>query len=119
MGKSSTLAAEVRFMVTASDTRPLTRHHSRLTRKGQATIPAEMREKLDLKEGDELIWAYSDGALRVTSARCIVRRTAGIFKDQIPPLLPGNIEQRMAEEDEALEKAIVEDWQRLQAETAE
>ena len=60
------------------------RYQSTLTRKGQATIPIELREELGMKEGDKLIWTSSEGSLNVTTAREIVRRTAGIFRDTVP-----------------------------------
>ena len=76
-------------------------HTTLLTRKGQTTIPAEFRDQMGLQEGDRLIWTYTDGELRVQSVRERVRRNAGVFKSQIPPLPPGGVEQRMAEEKEA------------------
>ena len=39
--------------------------HSRLTAKGQTTIPAEVREYLGLKPGDQIIYAMKDGKVEL------------------------------------------------------
>jgi AbrB family looped-hinge helix DNA binding protein len=90
-----------------------------LTRKGQTTIPAELREELGLKQGDQIIWTKVNGDVRMIPAREVVRRTAGIFKDRVPPLPPGGIEQRMAEEKEAATRGWTERWERFAAENDE
>lgn len=41
---------------------------SRVTDKGQTTIPKEFREKYDIKPGDEVIWIDTDEGLRVVRA---------------------------------------------------
>jgi len=46
-----------------------------------------------------------------------VRRTAGIFKDHVPPMPPGGIEQRMAEEKETASRGWTERWERFIAES--
>ena len=33
---------------------------TRITEKGQATIPKELREKYNLKPGDEVVWIDTD-----------------------------------------------------------
>lgn len=38
---------------------------TRLTEKGQATIPHELREKYDLEPGDELVWLDGDDGILV------------------------------------------------------
>lgn len=90
-----------------------------VTRKGQATIPAELRDELGLKEGDKLVWTQKDGSLSVTPAVEVIRRTAGIFKDKIPPLPPGGIEQRMKEEKDAAARGWTERWERFVAQDEE
>jgi AbrB family looped-hinge helix DNA binding protein len=94
-------------------------YQSTLTRKGQATIPIELREEFGLREGDKLIWSRENGHIVVTTAQELVRRTAGIFKDRVPPLPPGGIEQRMAEEKEAAARGWTERWDRFIAENEE
>lgn len=38
---------------------------TRITEKGQATIPHELREKYDLKPGDEVVWLEGDEGILV------------------------------------------------------
>ncbi len=38
---------------------------TRVTEKGQATIPHELREKYDLKPGDEVVWMDTDEGIVV------------------------------------------------------
>ena len=38
---------------------------TRVTRKGQATIPKELREKYDLEPGDEVVWMDTDDGIVV------------------------------------------------------
>ncbi|HUZ12958.1 MAG TPA: type II toxin-antitoxin system PrlF family antitoxin [Caulobacteraceae bacterium] len=42
---------------------------SRLTTKGQTTIPQAVRNALHLKEGDEIAYAIEDGAVVLTRAQ--------------------------------------------------
>jgi AbrB family looped-hinge helix DNA binding protein len=51
-------------MSTGDDT-PTT---TRVTRKGQVTIPKELREEFGLSEGDEIQWEKTDDGLRVRKA---------------------------------------------------
>lgn len=41
---------------------------TRITRKGQVTIPKEFREEFGLDEGDELRWEKTEDGLRVRKA---------------------------------------------------
>ncbi len=52
---------------------------TKMTRKGQVTIPAEIREQLNLREGDHFVVNAVDGKVVMESQRDIVRRTAGVF----------------------------------------
>ena len=38
---------------------------TRITEKGQATIPKELREKYDLEPGDEVVWVDTDDGIVV------------------------------------------------------
>lgn len=38
---------------------------TRVTEKGQATIPKELRDKYDLEPGDEVLWIDTDGEIVV------------------------------------------------------
>jgi len=41
------------------------RQSTRVTEKGQATIPKELREKYDLEAGDEVVWVDTDDGIVV------------------------------------------------------
>ena len=53
-----------------------------VTRKGQVTIPMEIRKALDLKEGDSVVWQLDDNEVRLRPAKSVVARTAGILKSE-------------------------------------
>lgn len=73
-----------------------------LTRKGQITLPAEMRKTLGLQEGDKVALALDNGQIRLRRAGSVVARTAGILK---PNELPPTAEELR----EAGERAMAED----------
>jgi AbrB family looped-hinge helix DNA binding protein len=60
-------------------------HTSTLTRKGQATIPVELREKIGLHEGDRLVWWEEDGEIRMMGARAYVERMREYFESLRDP----------------------------------
>jgi AbrB family looped-hinge helix DNA binding protein len=69
---------------------------TRITRKGQVTIPKELREEFGLQEGDELLWQKAEDGIRVRKAT----RSAGrgmLVSDDIPE----KKREAMAEEMEA------------------
>jgi AbrB family looped-hinge helix DNA binding protein len=41
---------------------------TRITRKGQVTIPKELREEYGLEEGDELLWQKAEDGIRIRKA---------------------------------------------------
>lgn len=82
-----------------------TTNTSTLTRKGQVTIPAHLREKLGLQEGDRMVWWEENGLLQLTEAREYVRRMTAEFK----ALAEAN-PNRPSLTDEQLEEAIAEAW---------
>lgn len=56
---------------------------TRVTEKGQATIPKELREKYDLEPGDEVIWIDTDEGIVVKKRT----RTSGrglLVPDDLP-----------------------------------
>jgi AbrB family looped-hinge helix DNA binding protein len=80
-------------MSTENDTEGET---TRITRKGQVTIPKELREEFGLEEGDELLWQKAEDGIRVRKAT----RSAGrgmLVDDDIPE----EKREEMAEEMEA------------------
>lgn len=48
-----------------------------VTRKGQVTIPAKVRQALGLKRGDRVVFVQEGDAVRMERAARIVARTAG------------------------------------------
>lgn len=72
------------------------RETTRITRKGQVTIPKELRDEYGLEEGDELLWEAGENGITVKKAT----RSAGrgmLVDDDVPE---GKREE-MAEEMEA------------------
>ena len=51
-----------------------------LTRKGQVTLPAEMRGALGLKEGDKVVVTLKGNVVQVARIGSVVERTAGMIK---------------------------------------
>ena len=51
---------------------------------GRAVIPASLRAKLDMQDGDELIWTLRDGELTVTTRRAQLRRAQDLVKKYVP-----------------------------------
>lgn len=52
-----------------------------VTRKGQVTIPVEMRKALGLEVGDRVEFSLEGNKLTVSAQESVVDRTAGIFAD--------------------------------------
>lgn len=73
-----------------------------ITRKGQVTIPAEIRRALSLQKGDKVAFEVEEDRVRIARSGSVVVRTAGALKSQMPMRSPG-------EEREAAERAIAED----------
>jgi len=74
-----------------------------VTRKGQITIPAEIRRELDIKEGDQIIFYRQSGSVEILTAAEFVRRTAGSL-----PLKPGVKPATIAQLKEAAAQGWVE-----------
>ena len=77
-------------------------HLSVVTRKGQITIPAEIRRALRIKEGDKVAFTMEAGEVKLFRTGSVVAATAGALKSDMPPLTP-------EEERKAAEQAIAED----------
>jgi AbrB family looped-hinge helix DNA binding protein len=73
-----------------------------VTRKGQVTIPADIRRALGIKEGDKVAFVLEDDQVKLTRKGSIVEQTAGALKSDIPAL-------SLREEREATEQAIAEE----------
>ncbi len=59
---------------------------STLTAKGQTTVPKKVREALDVKPGDKLVWTLRDGEAVVRAKNKSIRELAGILHR---PGMPG------------------------------
>ena len=55
----------------------MTERLSTITRKGQVTIPAEIRRALHLKEGDTVAWHQDGDEVRLTPARFTLESALG------------------------------------------
>ncbi len=79
-------------------------HYSVITRKGQVTVPAEVRRRLRLERGDRIAFVVNDADVRLVKKGSVVAATAGIFKTDQPPLsaeqLRAAAEQAIADEGE-------------------
>src|SRR5215210_7778462 len=73
-----------------------------VTRKGQITIPAEIRRALDIKEGDKVTFTMEQGEVKLSRTGSVVAATAGALKSDMLALSP-------EEERRAAEQAIAED----------
>ena len=83
------------------------RTYSKVTRKGQVTIPAEVRRAMDIEIGDRVSFVVEDGTVRIEPAGNWVERTAGMFKGRGPVLTPGQV--REAGDEAWAEEAVARD----------
>jgi AbrB family looped-hinge helix DNA binding protein len=79
---------------------------TKMTRKGQVTIPAEIRQKLHLKEGDLFVVNDVDGKVVLQSQRGIADHLAGVFA-KYAKNAPSLTDDEM---DEIVAQAIVDDY---------
>src|SRR6478672_8529085 len=54
-------------------------YYTKLTRKGQMTVPADVRRALGLVEGDRIVVTCDADAVTIRRADNVAERTAGIF----------------------------------------
>lgn len=57
---------------------------TKLSQNGRIVIPAELRQQLNLKEGDELICEARDGELVLSTKAARSRRAKQLFKEWFP-----------------------------------
>jgi AbrB family looped-hinge helix DNA binding protein len=75
-----------------------------ITRKGQATIPIEIRRALGLEQGDRIAWTHENDHIRVERAQSVTERTKGLGKSDRHHTLDG--QQLIDEETDAFERAV-------------
>jgi antitoxin PrlF len=85
--------------------------HSRLTTKGQTTIPAEVRAYLGLKPGDQIVYAMKDGKVELRARNIRASELIGILG---PP--PSGEKLTVEEMDQAIMDAVAADDQRIRHE---
>ena len=79
-----------------------------VTRKGQVTVPAEVRKALHLKQGDKVAFELPESAGGTVAMRrvgSVVEQTFGALASRIPALSP-------AEERAAFEEGMAEEVER-------
>ncbi|MCL5256340.1 MAG: type II toxin-antitoxin system PrlF family antitoxin [Chloroflexi bacterium] len=55
-----------------------------MTRKGQVTVPAEIREAMGLREGDKVAFIMEKGQVKLVKRGSVVNRTAGVLRTGKP-----------------------------------
>lgn len=73
-----------------------------ITRKGQVTIPAEIRKSMGLKQGDKVAFRVDQERVELVPAGSVVARTMGALKGKEKPLTARELrragEEAIAEE---------------------
>lgn len=64
---------------------------------GRAVIPAALREQLDIKDGDQLIWTVRDGELVATTRRAQLSKAQDLFQKFVPKNSPSLADELIAE----------------------
>lgn len=83
------------------------REISTVTRKGQVTIPAELRKSMGIKRGDKISFILRKKKIELSKAESVVEKTKGILKGNEKPLTAKEM-RRIAEQviaDAALERS--------------
>ncbi len=68
-----------------------------VTRKGQVTIPVEIRKSLGIKEGDRVAFLFDKDEVRIVRAVSVIERTKGMFKTHEPPLSARELREAAAD----------------------
>ena len=82
---------------------------TKLTRKGQITIPTDIRRALALKQGDNVAVTMEDGHARIDPYGSVTARTAGMFKGAGPVL---SAEELRAAFEQAVADEVMENMER-------
>jgi AbrB family looped-hinge helix DNA binding protein len=51
---------------------------------GRVVIPVEIRQALDLKEGDAVLWELRDGEARITTRAQRIRQAQALVRKHVP-----------------------------------
>ncbi len=86
-----------------------------IRKKGQMTLPADVRRDLGIDEGDKVILTKRDGEYALTTINRVVDPTAGVLRQYAVDQPPITIEEM----DEAVYQGIRESWERFVRETEE
>jgi antitoxin PrlF len=82
--------------------------HSTLTRKGQVTVPVDVRDTLGLKKGDKVAFVVDKNKkVEFVKKGSVVAQTAGVLKSDVPPLTAEElrIEAERAASEEVMERS--------------
>lgn len=64
---------------------------------GRTVIPVTLREKLGIKDGDQLLWEIHDGELTVTTRAAQLRKAQALFQQYIPKDSSSIVDELIAE----------------------
>lgn len=82
---------------------------TRITRKGQVTIPKKLREEYGLEEGDEVVWTHTDEGIVIRKANRTSARGM-LVPDDTPPEkreeVAQELEDRVDEHREEIEQDL-------------
>lgn len=78
--------------------------HSRVTSKGQVTIPIEVRRSLGVGQGDTVVFVFEESGVSLKRSGSVVEATYGALKSDQPSLSAE--EERRAAEEAIAEEAI-------------
>jgi AbrB family looped-hinge helix DNA binding protein len=70
---------------------------SKLTRKGQVTLPAIIRKRMNLKRGDRVTFVIEHNQVRLAQGSSPVARTAGVVNERGRPLSAEALRRRAEE----------------------
>jgi len=59
---------------------------TKVNERGGVTIPAEVRDRLDIEAGDKIRWTVEDGSVRIE----VVHQQEGVFDDFEPVSMGGD-----------------------------
>jgi antitoxin PrlF len=75
------------MVISTGRSKVVSEYTSVITRKGQATVPVDIRRLLGLEQGDKIAWVQDNGHVVVRRAQSVTERTAGILRQYacVPP----------------------------------